>query len=189
MKIELEEPFRSRWKLGYLRINSEGRRVVDLYNNENDRTTTAYARYIYTVYLGYDIPLGYEVDHVDDDKTNDCLWNLQLLTEQENREKEYNRKAEQSFFYGHRCTVCDETFVLDTSEQEKRLATSKTGLAFCSRSCNAKFSFENGTSNITKSLCTEEISKIRNLFFLGNSYYRIRKETGYSHVTIKKYCE
>lgn len=189
MNIELEEPFKSRWRLGYLRINSEGRRVVDLYNSEIDRTTTSYARYIYTVYLGYDIPPGYEVDHIDNDKTNDCLWNLQLLTEKENIEKEKARAAEECIFYGHRCTYCNDQFVLDSSEQNKRLSTSKTGLAFCSKYCSANFSVENSSASIVKSLSFEDIAKIKHLFFLGYTFYKIRKETGFSHVTIKKYCE
>lgn len=36
------------------------------------------------VKLGYIIPSDLQVDHIDDDKTNDNVSNLQLLTQAEN---------------------------------------------------------------------------------------------------------
>lgn len=36
-----------------------------------------------------DIPEGYDVDHIDDDKTNNCLSNLQLLKHEDNLKKKH----------------------------------------------------------------------------------------------------
>lgn len=87
MKIKLEYPFSEDWRLGYLRINREGRRVVDLFNSNNDRTTISYARYLMSVSLKKYIPKKYEIDHIDNNKTNDSLENLQLLLPKDNLAK------------------------------------------------------------------------------------------------------
>lgn len=95
--IELQEPFKSNWKKGYLRYSNKDRRGrVDLYNTNSDRTTISYARYLKSVELGYVVPEGYEVDHKDNDKTNDDINNLQILTEEDNRLKEQYRSEEES---------------------------------------------------------------------------------------------
>lgn len=40
-----------------------------------------------------EIPKGYEVDHIDDNPSNNCLSNLQLLTHQENLLKKHRHDA------------------------------------------------------------------------------------------------
>jgi hypothetical protein len=87
MKIELETPYKEIWKKGYLVVNPENRRNVILYNSHSHRSTVSYARYLMSVKLGKFIPEGFEVDHIDDDKTNDSIDNLQILTTEENRQK------------------------------------------------------------------------------------------------------
>lgn len=71
MKIELEEPFKSLWKNGYLVNDNEGRKRVMLYNSPDNRSGVTYARYLKCVELGYILPTRLEVDHDDHDKTND----------------------------------------------------------------------------------------------------------------------
>ena len=51
-KIDLEYPYNTKWKYGYLNINSEGRRTLTLYNSPSDRSSTQYARYLLAVSLG-----------------------------------------------------------------------------------------------------------------------------------------
>lgn len=75
------------WKTGYIVINSENRRNVCLVNSEQHRTTISYARYLMCVKLGYIISSEFEVDHIDEDKTNDDIENLQILTKKENLQK------------------------------------------------------------------------------------------------------
>lgn len=87
MKIELQEPFKSIWRNGYLVTNPENRRNVCLVNNVGDRTTISYARYLMSIKLGMFISSEFEVDHKDNDKTNDDIDNLQLLTQQQNLQK------------------------------------------------------------------------------------------------------
>lgn len=43
-------------------------------------------RAVYETFIGK-VPDGFEIDHIDNDKSNNCLGNLQLLSRQENVEK------------------------------------------------------------------------------------------------------
>ncbi len=109
MKLELEEPFKSRWQRGYLVTNSENRKNVVLYNSEADRSSISYARYLLSVKHGRFLNSDEEADHIDDDKTNDDINNLQILTPYENKVKESaNRIVLHTFI----CPGCNTSFSL-----------------------------------------------------------------------------
>ncbi len=115
MVIDLEEPYSSLYRKGYLRISKDGRKRVDLFNNDKDRTTISYARYIMSVSLGYVLSKDYEVDHIDRDKTNDDISNLQVLTVSEHKQK--NSKEMTT---GRTCTIvvcenCGKDLLRETS--------------------------------------------------------------------------
>jgi hypothetical protein len=136
MKIELQEPYRSRWKTGYLQTHPNGRKYVCLYNAKSDRSIVSYARYIASVDRGAFIPSGYEVDHSDDDRTNDSGANLQILTSQQNKQKEINRFEEQQEMYGYYCAWCGVQFLLTKRVVNSRLNNGVVE-AHCSRECAA----------------------------------------------------
>ena len=100
MVINLEEPYSSLYRKGYLRISKDGRKRVDLFNSNSDRTTISYARYVMCVNLGYVLSKDYEVDHIDRDKNNDDISNLQVLSVEEHRQK--NSKEMTT---GRNCTI------------------------------------------------------------------------------------
>lgn len=131
MKIELNEPFKSVWKSGYLVNGSKsagtGRKMVQLYNSHKHRTTISYARYLWIINYG-DIPEGYEVDHINHDRTDDRLENLQLLGRSENVE----RSAKPQQFVHKTCPVCSKPFKV-----RKGAEATKT----CGRSCGGKLSW------------------------------------------------
>ena len=66
----------------------ENRYYVYLINpfNKKDRTSTSYARYLFSVKLGRRLSSTEEVDHIDNNKLNDELSNLQVLSPEKNRE-------------------------------------------------------------------------------------------------------
>lgn len=106
-----EPPF-SEYKRGRVYINIDERRTIDLRDSNQSAMTLLVSRYLFQVdyWKKYRklIPDGYEVDHIDDDKTNDTLINLQLLTKSENIAKR-NRTfgVLWSFMI---CPVCRSTF-------------------------------------------------------------------------------
>ena len=147
MKIDLEEPYKSLWKNGYLVINNQNRRNVCLVNDDS-RTTVSYARYLMSVKLGYLVPDEYEVDHIDDDKTNDDINNLQLLTPEQNRLKEqYRYTTQDQISYGYECANCGVSFVLLKRVVQAKLAQN-VEYAFCGRSCSTSFNYKIGKLGI-----------------------------------------
>jgi hypothetical protein len=66
-----------------------------LYNSHDDRSSTQYARYLVAVKLGRYLSEKEHVDHIDNDKTNDEVSNLQILTLAENNKKEGQRKGKE----------------------------------------------------------------------------------------------
>lgn len=125
MKIELKEPFRSKWKYGYLVENKEPRRNVILYNSDKDRTTVSYARYLMSCELGRFLDATEHVDHVNGDRMDDRIENYQILSPKENHNKSLRTGETLHDFV---CPVCSKQFQL-TSRQSHRLAPT------CSRKC------------------------------------------------------
>lgn len=150
MKLELKNPFRDKWRKGYLRKNNNGRRVVDLYNSCSDRTTISYARYLMSVKLGCLINNDIQVDHIDEDKTNDKISNLQLLSSTENLAKTHEHYRNNiQVKHTVSCDYCRVNFVITERELKRKLAK-QTGHMFCGRSCagsyHTKISLRSNTS-------------------------------------------
>ena len=78
--IDLEYPYNEIWKKGYLNTNKENRKTLTLYNSHGDRSSTQYARYLLAVSLGRFLTEQEHVDHIDNDKTNDSLENLRVVS-------------------------------------------------------------------------------------------------------------
>ena len=179
--IELESPFKGVWRKGYLVVNKEPRRNIILFNNEDDRTTIPYARYLKTVEIGNFIPDGYEVDHIDSDPMNDALENLQILTVEEHKEK--TARESSVLRYELVCKQCGTIFF----KQESRISKKAKGV-FCSKSCvgkhtTSKESFCGGKKKVKD----EDILKIKSMYSEGMTAYRIGKILGISAVTAMKY--
>ena len=96
MKINLKSPFKEKWKQGYLVTNTLDRKFVILYNSATDRSTIPYARYLMCVKLGRELKPEEHVDHINNDKTDDRISNLQILTQTENNQKEGRRRVEEN---------------------------------------------------------------------------------------------
>lgn len=136
-KIELKHPFDSIWKSGYLNTNSDGRKTLTLYNSHKDRSSTQYARYLMAVKIGRLLTPQEHVDHKDDDKTNDNINNLQILSLRENNIKTH-KKPDENFI----CPICLKPFSRTRTQlnKMKKWRDGKRHEITCSRSCGGKFS-------------------------------------------------
>lgn len=151
-KIRLEEPFASAYKFGYIVTNKENRRHVILYNSDKDRSTISYARYLYSVHLGRFLTKDEQVDHINNDKTDDSLENLQILSVKSNNRKQANLKGYQIVNYI--CPVCTSAFMRRKGASNK--VPSKMGeLMACSKNCRRLFY----KLNLTKQQKEELIEK------------------------------
>lgn len=136
-KIKLEYPYSQDWEAGYLVTNKENRKTVILYNgingNTQKRSSTQYARYKLAVSLGRYLTKDETVDHIDNDKTNDDISNLQILSRRDNICKSQKKPPLIAT-----CFVCGKSFnVRRNLTIEKRLKYEKNELC-CSRECGHK---------------------------------------------------
>ena len=182
MLFELEEPFSSIWRKGYLVDDGSGRKRVVLYNSENDISGMTYARYLMCVKLKTILPTELEVDHVNDDKSDDSIDNLQILTKQQNILKQkINYVLNEQVCYGYHCAYCETAFILTESEVNKRKNQSKTNLVFCSKECSMQL------TSMNSKISQEQIDKIKELRQKGYSSYKISDELNLSRNTVMKY--
>lgn len=178
-RIVLEDPYKSLWDRGYLRKSSQSSRMlVDLVNDSKNRTTTSFARYRYSVYLGYEVPDGYEIDHIDTDHTNDDLSNLQMLTVEEHIAKSAKEKAGRNTVE-LTCPNCGKSF-----EIEVRNIRPEKVRNFCSRRCNALFYNAAKNLNRRSSGVWEREEEIRYLRSSGKSDYQIAEELNLNRASI-----
>lgn len=112
------------------------RKVICLVSTER-RTTMAYARYLMSLKLGRPLAEDEEVDHLDDDCTNDDIKNLQILTPEENRAKQARLRREQALVTLV-CPECNTEFTRFRRYTNLRSNGSESP-SCCSRSCSAKF--------------------------------------------------
>lgn len=81
-------------------VNSSGYIRVPLYNDENEYKQTLVHRLVYMAHKGA-IPKGMQINHKDENKENNCIENLEVVTPKQNvvygtandRRKESVRKS------------------------------------------------------------------------------------------------
>lgn len=132
MKIDLKYPYSEKWKFGYIVTNSENRKTLILYNNCGDRTSTQYARYLLAIKLKRFLTEEEIVDHIDGDKTNDSLNNLQILSREDNIRKACKKPDIKLI-----CPICGTVFYKQSSKLsgKKLRERVKNNLICCSRKC------------------------------------------------------
>lgn len=141
----LEYPYTQDWKKGYLVTNGQNRKNVILYNSPEDRSTTSYARYLLSVNQKRYLKDTEHVDHIDEDKTNNSLSNLQILTQKENNSKAAKFKGR--MLVEIKCPSCNSLFT--RRKGNTQLVSSLKGKITC---CSRKCSY----SILSKNLTTEE---------------------------------
>ena len=134
-KIDLEFPYSEIWKSGYVVTNKENRKTLLLVNDKKDRSSTQYARYLLAVKLKRFLTSDETVDHVNDDKTDDSLENLQILTRKDNLVKA-NKCPDVKLI----CPICKDTFYRTLTQLRGKKERMENNIVTCSRSCGGKLS-------------------------------------------------
>jgi len=102
---------------------SEGRYYIYLYNKDTKkRTTIAYAKAIIQCKLNRLLNKNEEVDHIDNNKVNDTVENLQIITKLNN-----TRKTSLDKYVEVTCMYCSRNF--------NKLKSRVSNKVYCSNSC------------------------------------------------------
>lgn len=109
--------------------NSDGRKMVSMRRINGKTLTRQYAKVLLEIKLGRLLEANETVDHIDGNKSNDDIDNLQLLSRNENAAKSAIRRLP----IIANCVYCNKEFELSRFQTEKRSVT-KSG-PFCSRRC------------------------------------------------------
>lgn len=126
MKQEISKYYKEKgYSTVYININKEPRRVATLRKPSGEMHSMSYAKYLYTSYYEIDILEGDQIDHINGDKMDDRIENLQVISGTYNRQKDHKHKEMVILT----CPVCEEEFLF-----EKRNLTSHPNPC-CSRRC------------------------------------------------------
>lgn len=185
--VELKHPFIPEWSKGVVRMCEDGRRRITLWKRGEDgkliRKGIAYARYLMSVHLGRYLSEDEHVDHKDEDKANDVIENLQILTPAENIKKNAaHRNKGKTLVLIMDCPVCKESFA--RAAFKVRYALNQGSKITCSKKCRGLLS----KPPIQKSIITSEQHQIIvTMRKDGKSDYYIRDVLGVSRTTVLKH--
>ena len=126
MKQEVTEYYRKKgFVTVYVYVNNESRKMAQLIKPDGTRFTTSYAKYLYTSHYQCDVNKDEHIDHINGDKTDDRIENLQKISGRYNRQKDHVIKEMLLLT----CPVCGKEFLF-----EKRNLNSHPNPC-CSRRC------------------------------------------------------
>lgn len=130
-KFNLSLPYSADWRLGYLNTNSEGRKTIVLYNGSKNRSSVSYARYILAVKLGRYLTADEEAHHIDGNKKNDSIENIELV----NWKTHKHSHTQGESMVQITCDGCKKSFarVIRNYKKDSR--------QYCSRDCMQAFMY------------------------------------------------
>lgn len=169
MKIEVSEYFKDEYRAAYLFKNNKNRNVVELVHKNSTKENQikrfiSYAKYLWISNNKQEVPEGYEVDHINEDGTDDRIENLQLLTKRENIQKSRNLHPKQISTLT--CPVCNKEFTTDT-----RFVGRYSQPTCCSRRCSGLYSHGLRNINVEKYYSDKEYhNNMRKLYGLIPNY-------------------
>jgi len=135
-RVKAEHPFSDFWLYKVWHKN-EGRWQANLISviDPDTRTTVSYARYTMSVHLGRLLTKQEHVDHKNEDKSNDSIENLQILTPAENKEKsEAYRRILSPKYTELTCAFCGSIFDYPSNNFRFRSKQGRVDF-YCSKSC------------------------------------------------------
>jgi hypothetical protein len=138
-RVKAQFPYDKFW-LYIVHHRKENRRMANLIlmDDVKVRTTISYARYLMSVKMNRFLMEDEEVDHIDDNKMNDDIINLQILSKAENKRKqELLKERTNPSFILLLCPVCNTQFNYPSRNYKFHTKRGRTRFN-CSRKCAGK---------------------------------------------------
>lgn len=114
--------------------HSENGRNYVIIHKDGRIKSTAYARHLMEQNLGRELTEEETVDHIDNDKTNDVISNLQILTVADNIRK----SAKKTEMYDFICPLCFTLATKKLRQVKHNWNKGKDG-PFCGRTCGSRY--------------------------------------------------
>lgn len=130
MKLEPKEPFLDYDCYMNLHRKMNRMQVCMINRTTKNRRTVLYAKYLICIKEGRILSPNEEVDHIDNDKTNDTLENLQIISGRENRKKQATGRTMITLS----CDGCGKLF----NRERRQVIYKPSGhKKFCSKDCRS----------------------------------------------------
>ena len=107
MKIKVSDYYKDKVRSAYIVKNKEPRKVCIMVYHDGTIHSMSYAKYLYTSYYKCDIPKGEQIDHINGDKMDDRIENLQKISKEYNLLKDKKGKTMTELT----CPVCGKKFL------------------------------------------------------------------------------
>lgn len=108
MKQEISKYYENKgFKTVYVAVNKEPRRVATLRKSDGTMISMSYAKYLYTSYYKCEVAKGDQVDHINGNKMDDRIENLQVISQKYNNLRD--RKGSERVLC--KCPVCGTEFL------------------------------------------------------------------------------
>ena len=126
MKEEISKYYKNKgFNHVYILTNKENRKIALLRGNHCKKLTLSYAKYLYTSFYEVEIDKDCHIDHINGDKTDDRIENLQIISAKYNVQKDHIKKQMVILT----CPVCGKEFLFE----KRNLSTHHNPC--CSRKC------------------------------------------------------
>lgn len=135
-RINAEFPYSNYWL--YVVFHKKERRNqanLILKSDIKVRTTVSYARYLMAVKIGRFLEKDEQVDHIDNNCTNDVIDNLQILSFEQNRLKQGMLSWKETIM-AYNCDYCGKEFTLQIKNFKYKKKIGQTHFC-CSRDCSS----------------------------------------------------
>ena len=121
----------------------DGRMHVIVKYDDGTRRTVSYPRWIMERHLGRRLEDNEEVDHIDQNRFNNSIDNLEIVTREENGRRYMAQFPKEIGEYV--CPQCGEKFKKDAAEVRHNKKQGKAG-PFCGKPCAAKYTYSKGVN-------------------------------------------
>ena len=117
----------------------DGRSIVIHYDPKTKkRKTQSYPRYLIEKETNKDLNDFEEVDHINGDRTDNAIDNLQILSSKDNKIKAITETGRERVYLTFICPICDREFKIEQRRfKHNQLVQNKKG-PYCSKQCAGK---------------------------------------------------
>jgi hypothetical protein len=118
-----------------------GRKFMVVYYSDGSRGTTLYSRYLMQEHLGRRLGTWEDVDHINEDKTDDVVTNFQLLSKGEHASKTAKIRFKDAWLEFN-CPICGIASRRIMSQVRRSKKRGNAG-PFCGKVCSRKYQVSN----------------------------------------------